>query len=72
MLYASKVLTTVKTRDREGFLGSINQSTLPLQNAGGVSLLLVLLWGGDQCNSLLLLEIAQDRETTEDREGQKS
>lgn len=45
MLYASKVLTTVKTSDREGFLGSLNQSTLPLQNAGGVSLLLVLLWG---------------------------
>lgn len=45
MLYASKVLTTVKTGDREGFLGSLNQSTLPLQNVGGVSLLLVLLWG---------------------------
>ncbi len=45
MLYASKVLTTAKPSDREGFLGSLNQSTLPLQNAGGVSLLLVLLWG---------------------------
>ncbi|BBC22624.1 hypothetical protein [Pseudanabaena sp. ABRG5-3] len=44
MLYASKVVTTAKTDDREGFLGSLEQSTLPMQNVGGVSLLLVLLW----------------------------
>ncbi|TYQ28016.1 hypothetical protein PseudUWO311_06180 [Pseudanabaena sp. UWO311] len=46
MLYASKPLMSVKTSDREGFLGAIEQSTLPLQNTVGVSLLLVLLWGG--------------------------
>jgi hypothetical protein len=36
---------TVKPSDREGLLGSIEQSTMPLQNTVGVSLLLVLLWG---------------------------
>jgi uncharacterized protein (DUF736 family) len=46
MLYASKTLISVKTNDREGFLGTLEQSTLPLQNTVGVSLLLVLLWGG--------------------------
>ena len=46
MLYASKTVISVKTSDREGVLGAIEQSTLPLQNTVGVSLLLVLLWGG--------------------------
>jgi uncharacterized protein (DUF736 family) len=46
MLYASKTVISVKTSDREGFLGTLEQSTLPLQNTGGVSLLLILLWGG--------------------------
>jgi hypothetical protein len=46
MLYASKTLISVKTSDREGFIGTLEQSTLPLQNTVGVSLLLVLLWGG--------------------------
>jgi len=45
MLYASKNVIAVKTSDREGFLETLEQSTLPLQNTGGVSLLLVLLWG---------------------------
>jgi len=46
MLYASKNVIAVKTStDHEGFLGTLEQSTLPLQNTGGVSLLLVLLWG---------------------------
>ncbi|MCY7334191.1 MAG: hypothetical protein LH649_16390, partial [Pseudanabaena sp. CAN_BIN31] len=45
MLYASKIVIGVKTSDREGLLGTVEQSTLPLQNTVGVSLLLVLLWG---------------------------
>ncbi len=45
MLYASKTVIGVKTSDREGFLEKIEQSTLPLQNTVGVSLLIVLLWG---------------------------
>lgn len=44
MLYASKVVAMVKTEDRSLIL-SLEQSTLPLQNIVGVSLLLVLLWG---------------------------
>jgi hypothetical protein len=45
MLYTSKTLISVKTSDRDGFLGVVEQSTRPLQNTGGVSLLLILLWG---------------------------
>jgi hypothetical protein len=45
MLNASKTVVAVKTNDREGFLGMIEQSTMPLQNAGGVSLLCLLLLG---------------------------
>lgn len=45
MLYASKTVISVKTSDREGLIGAIEQSTLPLQNTVGVSLLLILLWG---------------------------
>jgi hypothetical protein len=44
MFYTSKVVMAVKS-DRGGFLGIVEQSTLPLQNTIGVSLLLVLLWG---------------------------
>lgn len=44
MLYASKVITTVKTDDRS-LISSLNQAILSLQNTVGVSLLLVLLWG---------------------------
>jgi uncharacterized protein (DUF736 family) len=44
MLYASKVVTTMKTEDRS-FIVFLEQSTLQLQNTVGVSLLLVLLWG---------------------------
>jgi hypothetical protein len=45
MLYKSNVLMTVKSNQESGFLGVLEQSTLPLQNTVGVSLLLVLLWG---------------------------
>lgn len=44
MLYASNVITTVKTEDRS-FIVSLEQSTLPLQNTVGVSFLIVLLGG---------------------------
>ncbi|MEI6063837.1 MAG: hypothetical protein WCQ26_04535 [Pseudanabaena sp. ELA748] len=44
MLYTSKVVMAAKS-DRGGFEGIFEQSTLPLQNTIGVSLLLVLLWG---------------------------
>lgn len=45
MWYASKTMVVVKTSDREGVLGAIEQSTRPMQNTVGVSLLLILLWG---------------------------
>jgi uncharacterized protein (DUF736 family) len=44
MLHRSNVVMTAKS-DRAGFLGAIEESTLPLQSVGGVSLLLVLLLG---------------------------
>ena len=45
MLYASKIMVAVKTSDRDSSLGMIENVTEPLQNAGGVSLILILLWG---------------------------
>ncbi len=46
MLSASKTFVAIKAGDREGSpLGAIENATLPLQNVGGVSLLLILLWG---------------------------
>jgi len=45
MLHTSRVVMAVKSDREGGFLGAIEQSTQPLQNAVGVSLLLVLLWG---------------------------
>ena len=45
MLYRSNVLMTVKSDQEGGLLGALEQSTLPLQNTVGVSLILVLLWG---------------------------
>jgi hypothetical protein len=45
MLHKSNVVMAVKSDREGGFLGAIEQSTLPLQNTVGVSLLLVLLWG---------------------------
>jgi hypothetical protein len=44
MLHRSNVVMTAKS-DRASFLGAIEESTLPLQSVGGVSLLLVLLLG---------------------------
>ena len=38
-------MVAVKTSDRDSSLGMIENVTEPLQNAGGVSLILILLWG---------------------------
>jgi len=43
MLEKSKTIIAVQTSDREGTWESFEQSTLPLQNAGGIGLLGVLL-----------------------------
>ncbi len=45
MLYSLQTVPTTKTSDRDGFIGNIEHSMLPLQNPIGVSLLLILLWG---------------------------
>ncbi|MFM7885750.1 MAG: hypothetical protein ACKPCM_03470 [Pseudanabaena sp.] len=58
MLYASKVLTTTKPSDREGFLGSLNQSTLTLQNACGVSILLYCYGGRSAQQFMVVIKMA--------------
>ncbi len=62
MLYASRVVTTVKTNDREGFLGAIEQSTVPLQNTVGVTLLLVLLWGAIGASAYQYWQLRKNRQ----------
>lgn len=60
MLYASNVITTVKTEDRS-FISSLEQSTLPLQNTFGVTLLLVLLWGAIGATAYHYWQLRQTR-----------
>jgi hypothetical protein len=62
MLYGSKNVIAVKTSDREGLLGAIEQSTQPLQNAVGVSLLMVLLWGAIGATAYTYWQLRKNRQ----------
>ena len=61
MLYASRVVSVVKSSDRDSSLGMIENATMPLQNVGGVSLLFILLWGAIGATAYNYLQLRKNR-----------
>ncbi|OIP73230.1 MAG: hypothetical protein AUK48_10340 [Oscillatoriales cyanobacterium CG2_30_44_21] len=62
MLEKSKMSIAVQTGDREGAWGNFEQSTLPLQNAGGIGLLAVLLLSAIGINVYQFWRLRQTRQ----------
>lgn len=61
MLYASRVVSVVKSSDRDSSLGMIENATMSLQNVGGVSLLFILLWGAIGATAYNYLQLRKNR-----------
>jgi len=61
MLYASRVVSVVKSSDHDSSLGMIENATMSLQNVGGVSLLFILLWGAIGATAYNYLQLRKNR-----------